>query len=484
MKLKKITLYAAAVGTIFFSCSEDRLIELPVDQFPLETAISSESDMRLVLNGVYDQFSTSAGFGTDIIAFGDLISDNVFITAQQVDVAYATTGSLNWSPDISDFGMLDELYDGIAQSNIVINNSTLPETETVKNYKGEALIARGLAYYYAVSFYSSTPSSGLNQDFGVPLNLGDYDPTLELPRATVSQVYDQIISDLTSGISFMTNEQPLNKGYLSPTAARLMLSRVYLTRGQAGDYQKAIQYADQVINSAGTNSFDFVTKSNYVNYFSGADSGVSENQPETIWEINMNATPGENTGVNNSLAAFFANNGSKRRFLFTKDFYDSYVATDIRKSLYTLSTIAEDNPRGYFTRKYIRLMSGEQPGPWTQNTKVLRMSEAKLNKIEALFKVGDATNALILLNEFAVERGNTPYSEATLSNILIERRKEFAAEGQRFFDLKRNNLGFNKTSNCYSIICDVPANYKLFVIPMPLREMTINSNMTQYPDWQ
>lgn len=482
MKLNKIFI-AAILGLLTISsCSEERLIEKPVDQFTLDEAIRTETDMRSVLNGTYDQYSSAAGFGTDVLVFGDLISDNVFITAKPSDVAYRNTGFLNWSQDISDFGMLRPIYSGIILSNIVINDTNLPESTTVNNYKGEARIARAVGYFYLLNFYSPNPTSGVNQEYGVPLNLDNYNASAKLPRATVAEVYDQIISDLTTGISLMTNEQPQNKGYLSPTAARLLLSRVYLTRGKAGDYEKAVQYADAVINSAGTNGFDFVSKDDYVNYFSSTDILVSEDRPETVWEINMNGTPGENTSVNNHLAAFYSNTGAKRRFLFTQGFYSSFPASDVRRSLFnTGGAPSEDEPKGVWTKKYSRTTS---EGNYTLNTKVLRMSEAYLNKIEAKFKLGKTSEALTELNEFAASRGGSTYSSATLENILTERRKEFFAEGQRFFDLKRNNLGFHKDTNCYSIICDVPGDSKLFIIPMPQSEMNLNPNMAQYPDWK
>lgn len=487
MKFIKFFIAAGFAAASFSSCSEERLNEEPVDQFPIEQAITKESDMRNVLNGVYDQYSTSQGFGADIIAFGDLISDNVFITSTNTDVAYRNTGFLNWSSDISDFAMLDELYDGIILSNLVINNTSLKETDNVINYKAEARIARALGYFYAVSYYSPNPTSGVNQQYGVPLNLGEYDPRVKLPRATVSQVYDQIITDLTTALNTMTTEAVDNKGYLGKMAARLLLSRVYLTRGQSGDYQKSIDLADEVISSAG-GIFDFVSKADYVNYFSSPDKAVTSNQPETVWEINMDQNPSENPGVNNALSSFYANNGSKKRFLFTNTFYSSFLTTDVRRGLF--NTVGTPNegagvPRGVWTRKYVvNVTVGGANAPHTQNVKVLRMSEAYLNKIEALFKLGRLPEALTELNAFATKRGGSTYTTATLENILNERRKEFFGEGQRFFDLKRNNLGFTRSTNCYSIVCSVEGNSRLFVIPMPLREMNVNPNMEQYPDWK
>lgn len=493
MKFIKLFIAATFAATAFSSCSEERLLEEPVDQFPIEQAITSERDMQSVLNGIYDQYSTANGFGADVLAFGDLISDNVFISASAGDVAYQNTGFLNWSSDVSDFAMLDEFYDGIILANLVINNTSVPTSDNVLNYKSEAMIARALGYFYAVSYYSPNPTSGINQEYGVPLNLGPYDPRTKLSRATVSEVYDQIIKDLTTALSTMKSEEVLNKGHLGKTAARLILSRVYLTRGQAGDYEKSIQYADEVIASAGSNNFAFVNKTDYVNYFASANTTISENANETVWEINMDSNPSENPGVNEALSQFYANNGTKKRFLFTNTFYSSFPTTDERRKLFiTAGTPNEGNgvPRGVWIRKYVVSMqdtsnpNDTQISQNSQNIKVLRMSEAYLNKIEALFKSGRLPEALTQLNAFAVSRGGSTYTAATINNILTERRKEFFGEGQRFFDLKRNNLGFARATNCYSIVCSVEGNNRLFVIPMPLREMNVNPNMQQYPDWR
>src|SRR5690606_31239818 len=135
---------------------------------------------------------------------------------------------------------------------------------------------------------------------------------------------------------------------------------------------------------------------------------------------------------------------------------------DVRKNLFFTNDVPEtDNPTGVWLRKYRSTQA---------NTKVLRMSEAKLNRIEALYKSGQTTMALTELNAFAETR-NVPAGYYDGSNLLIqildERRKEFCGEGYRFFDLKRNNLGFTRTTNCNSNECTIQANSKWMVLPMP-----------------
>lgn len=486
-KIQKLLLSISLVLLFANSCEEDRLDILPDIETPYENAIESEDDMQKFVVGIYKEFGQAQSFGANILIFGDLISDNLFISkGGSADVSFTTTGSFNWSEDISDFSQWDALYDAIAQANIVITNETLPESQNVRNYKGEALIARGLAHFYLLNFYSANPTSGLNPDYGIPLNLVPYEPNLSIPRSTISECYDQIISDLESGIEMMTNQIPLNKGYLSPTAAKLILSRVYLTRGEPGDYQLALDYANAVISSAGIgNAFNFVSKDDYYDYFTSTEVALSEDQPETVWEINFNGIAGQNIQINDNLSSYYSNTGSRRKFMFTKVFYDSFGDSDSderRKLLHQSGASNLDDPKGYWTRKWFRYTTAE--GNWGQNVKVLRMSEAKLNRIEALYHLGQTSTALAELNSFAISRGGTTYSGTNLLNdILTERRKEFFGEGYRFFDLKRNNLPIIKESNCYTDICEVPANDKIFVLPIPRSEMSINTNIKQYPDW-
>lgn len=91
--------------------------------------------------------------------------------------------------------------------------------------------------------------------------------------------------------------------------------------------------------------------------------------------------------------------------------------------------------------------------------------------------------ALLELNAFAVSRGGSTYTGTNLlSDILTEKAKEFYGEGQRFLDLKRNNLPLIKNSNCVQN-CNVPANDKLFVMPISQSALNYNPNLKQYPGY-
>ena len=61
---------------------------------------------------------------------------------------------------------------------------------------------------------------------------------------------DFIIRDLTEGIEGMANSSRQDKIYLSATAGKYLLSKVYLTRGKSGDYQKSIDLVDDILKSS------------------------------------------------------------------------------------------------------------------------------------------------------------------------------------------------------------------------------------------
>ena len=150
---------------------------------------------------------------------------------------------------------------------------------------------------------------------------------------------------------------------------------------------------------------------------------------------------------------------------------------DWRASLIGVKGPMQETPQGYFCKKWVRFT---EEGNYATNIRLLRYSEAFLNRVEALFKMGDNANALIYLNEFKSRRGASPVASISIEAILDERRKEFFAEGYRYFDLKRNARPIVKDTNCNDN-CNVSASDRLFINPSPYSEINVNSNIKQYP---
>jgi len=351
-------------------------------------------------------------------------------------------------------------------------------------------LIRGYAYFILVNYYSPSPTSGINQEYGVPIVLGNYDSLIQPARSSVAEVYEQIISDLKAGEQG-TAAKPLSKVFLGKAAAKLLLSKVYLTRRAPGDAALALQYATDLINngsSYGIAPIDPLAASaqaSYVAYFSSDNDALSENLPETIWELDQNENSNIVTGIGSNIAlpAYYNRLDSKRNLIFMQSFYTSFNTTDIRRSLF-----AVNGNLGYWTTKYpnrTRETANSSLIDYVRNLKILRFADAELSRIEALYHTNQQALALTELNAFSLKRKSKVYTStgaALLTDILAERAKEFYGEGQRFLDLKRYNLPITKATNCV-MNCDVPANDKLFVLPVSQSAVNANPNLKQYPGY-
>ena len=512
--------YLLIISALFIALSTNSCRDKELDMFPPYADeidnITNESQLQQLLNGGYLSIGSVNAYGTKAMIFGDLMGDHMFVNTNP---SFLATYNYNFNASQQgDFaGLYDALYNSITKCNLVINNKTVPVTANVVRLKAEARTLRAFAYFTLVRFYSPSPTSGQHQEYGVPLVLENYDVNIQPARATVAQVYIQIIADLNEGIANGANDGL--KTNLTKTAAKLILSKVYLTRRAAGDAALALQLSNEIINSSpGTygpiptpTAFvkpkpNLTDATYYLQYFGGFEDedtpatqvfqGTTypytipgaENHLETIWELDVNKDTNLSTGIGSNIAipAYYFRLDAKKAFLFNKTFYDSFAATDVRRgpaaaaSLLTATGVpATDSPKGYWTNKYPQVT---KEGRYLRNIKMLRFSEAYLNRIEALYLTGQNALALTELNAFAASRNGSLYTGTDLlQDILAERSKEFYGEGQRFHDIKRYNLPLERPSNCAT--CSIPANDKLFVIPVSQGALNSNANLTQYPGW-
>src|SRR5205085_4397643 len=97
----------------------------------------------------------------------------------------------------------DSTYRIILDANTVLDKISLLTDEDEKNaVTGEAEFVRGVAYFELINLYAEPYSAGnVTANPGVPLILSpvyEYDSTKDKPsRATVDDVYKQVLSDLT-----------------------------------------------------------------------------------------------------------------------------------------------------------------------------------------------------------------------------------------------------------------------------------------------
>ncbi len=445
---------------LFQSCDDEFITTAPAASIQISDAVIDEASLEIAVLGIYSGMQSSSTFGAGFFTYQALLSDNGYVSVENSNRFTDVNDYTHAIPENGTIGNVwSNLYSNLLNANNVISfEGTIIDTDatdgTPNNRFGEAYISRALNLFQLVNWYSRPPGSGLSQNLGVIVPL-EVNIGASLPRKTVAEVYAQIISDLEKALSLMTTEPGVNR--LGPTAARALLSRVYL---YLEDYPKARTYAEQVLSN--TAGFGLMGRNQVVPYY------ASEVSPETIFQLEFNSN--DNPGSNNAFYATWTLTGTYKQNFATREFYDLIPSTDARKGLYTDNIPASyaDALVGVDVRKFI---TPDRDMPH------FRMSEVKLNQIEALYFI-NPDQARTELNNWVSGFRDTSYNtsasgQALLDEILKQRRIELAFEGHRLFDMNRYGVDVVKDANC-TVNCSVPFSDFKRVFPIPLAEMNTN----------
>jgi starch-binding outer membrane protein, SusD/RagB family len=139
---------------------------------------------------------------------------------------------------------------------------------------------------------------------------------------------------------------------------------------------------------------------------------------------------------------------------------------------------AQDN-EGYKVLKYTPV-GAKWSGFNADNDLVLeRYSDVLLMKAEALFRLGDATNALPLVNQVRARSHATAVASLTLQDLEDERAREFLWEGCRRTDMIR--FGDYFTGTWPFKTTQTQDFHKLY--PIPNAQLVANPNLQQNPGY-
>ena len=442
------------------SCGNSWLDLEPSTSVDTETSIKILSDVEFTLNGIYSTMQSSDAYSGRLVYYGDVTGDDMQAVSSTKRVA--NYYRFNFTKDDNPSSHWSYLYS-------IIQNCDL---------KGEALAIRGLALFDLTRIFGYPYLKDDGASLGVPIIEGlstiDSKPT----RNTVAQCYTKIIDDLTQSLSLLGEK--FNKGKINKWGAMVLLSRVYLYKGENAN---ALKMASDAIIGAEKNKYALWTNEDYPTAW-GEDASASK-PGEVLFEI-VNLTtdsPGkESMGYLNS--------------------YDGYDDMCITCSFYQF---LKEDPKDIrlkllsFDKKYYAYVNKYQPQREENiedaNIPLIRLSEAYLNAAEAAVKENDNDAAVKYLDPI-VKRANPDNTVVgqtiTLERVLNERRKELVAEGHRMYDVIRNGLTVErkdvKDSNLSKTKHDTKYmtydwNFYMIVLPIPKKEMDANPNMEQNPGY-
>ncbi len=460
-----ITLIVSCFAAVFLfsSCKKDFLNLRPFDKVSADVAISNVSDMQAAVSGAYNSLQSVNLYGRTLPLFGDLVSDNVIISTTNSN-RYLDFFQINYTLVNSNAqGVWESAYTTILRANNVIN-STLSGTTQIDQLRGEAQSIRALMYFELLKHFAKPFGTDPNA-LGVPIIL-TYDPTVKPKRNTIGEVYAQIEKDLTEAANLMTEDK--SSGFFTKYAAKGLLARMYLFKGE---WDKALTAAEDVINNSG---YTLLQLGDVLSYWD--NNTDRSDKVESLFEVVFDA----NSVIANSSLAYFYDQNGYGDALASESLYNMYSNSDVRKDL-----IVVGSPIRGATAKVVNKFPNAG-SPDKDETKVLRMSEIYFIAAEAAYHLNNEAKALTYLNDVAKERDGTfaGYSStgpALLNDILLERRKELAFEGHRYWDLVRNNLDVVRINLAGNYPGNVPLTLPVSdfhrIFPIPQSELDANPNI-------
>ncbi len=495
--LNKIVVGSFLLILIGESCNKQ--LDIPSrNSLDASLALSNKSGIEYAINSVYSILKRETHYGRDLFSVSDAMADIAFANGRSSRLL-----NENRNTALANVGIWAGSYAAINEINLTLEAIPAVNDATAADkarYEGELKFLRALYYFDLVKNYGYIPTFVVaNQNKGgVPINLIGFNSSTGASgyrpsRASLAACYAQIMEDLNRSIVLLSNA---NKGrnYASKHAALALGSRVALYEG---NWQRADSFATAAITLTG----GIGAMTNTSNYVAGWRAA---NHPEGIFEV-WYATLGENLGVNTSLAATHttlsapgAFNGVRQgqgdlvpnAFLLTQLGISGFptnlaqapapptltYGNDIRNRLFEWGV----NASGHYVE--CTKWMGKNGGPNWDNTVVIRWPELYLNRAEARYRLGNEAGAWADLNVIRTARivgfsvPATPLTgQALLDEILRQRMLEFAFEGHRFYDLKRNGLAIVKVNPATNL----PATDYRILPRIPLGDIDGNPNMEQ-----
>ncbi len=465
MKITKLIIASATAGLLVASACNKKLELAPGNSLPTSTALGNLKGVNAAMVGMYAQLRGVNYYGRGLFIYGDLSSDDVYLSKSNSN-RFLSTFQRNYAANDADMlGLWTAMYTAIAQANNILQAvDKITATDQEKNtIKGQVLFVRALAYFDLLRVFAKPYNQGGGSQAGVPL-VFTADVTAMPGRKTVGEVYTQIIKDLTDAKGLLAATDEDTKVTASKYAAAALLSRVYLYKE---DYANVIAQANDV-TAAG---YELVTAAELPGFYASTENS------EEIFTVKVNAV--ESLGSNNLGNMYLkAGYGDIR---VSPDLVNVFDKTnDLRYKAFI--TPFPGIPAEFQNTKF----TGQDNTLGMYSAKVLRLPEILFNRAEAYAKTGKNTEAMADLNAVRTKRGLPALSGLSgallVEEILAEKRREFMFEGFRFFDLTRIGKGVQR-NYCNQITqvtvpkCTLPANDPKAIAPIPQAEIDANPGL-------
>lgn len=431
-----------------------KLIDIPVPNNQLvSSAIFLDSiPAQSAMNGLYSQFYSGSGGGSGYYSYNITLeparlADEMYAVSTTFD-DFTNNSLLSTTADVN--YLWNDSYAVIYSANSIIEglqNSTTLSASLKQQLTGEAKFIRALTYFYLVNLYGDVP---LVTTTNVTVNA-------TMPRTASSNVYAQIIADLTDARNTLANDYSWSQGNRTRAnswAASALLARVYLYQGK---WPEAEAEATKVINH--TSLFNIAPLENV----------FLKNSSESILSFYTNSNGFPYLTQNTYLTGT-----SLPNYALRDELLNAFELGDARSAEWIGNATYND-----VTYKY----PAKYKSHTNDNTEYqvcLRLSEQYLIRAEARMQQNNITGAQDDLYVIRHRAGldHTTANDVPSLKLAIEHERQvemFYEWGERWLDLKR-------TGRADVVLrAEKPAGWQVTDVwyPIPLPATSTNSNLVQ-----
>jgi len=461
MKKRFIILWSLVLVFFATSCSLDPTLAQDED---IEFLPTTES-LRQLIDGSYVRMVNYRYMGRNMIIAGEVRADNVYSDGNSGRfIRWSNMNLLDTDGDAGD--LMAYAYGTATNANILINTNMddVEGSDADKNQiLGEAYALRAYAYFDLLRVFGQKYSEGNN--LGISY-VKQFKGPRNIPRGTVDSNYEDLKSDIENAIHYMSLGQDSE---YADSKTNFNLDAVYALQSRVGIYMKDYTYAYNGSKEI-VDAYPVTPEGQFVQMWKQQTP-----PPASIFELFQN-TSTNNQGIN-GIANIYRGTSYGDIMVFDNFIDDAdFDSGDIRISE-DMIKVADGGLRNMGKYPSMGTMLG------ADNIKVFRIEEIVLNHAEALANGAGTGDPLEYLNRIPENRGASAYSEASMENILKERRKELVFEGFRFFDLARMGMDIRDMGEPINNHGHIEAgNYK-FAFPIPQREMNQNRDAVQNPGY-
>ena len=427
----------------------------------------------------YSDFGLPALFLQWDFRTADIVSDNVDMYGWFSDCAEYLDNTASNSYNTCRWGLAYNTINSTSQVLLSIDPET--DDDLLKYYRAQALGNRAYVYWLLAQQYQFN-YVGHQNDPCVPIITDENVDEVAIngaPRATVQEVYDQILSDLNTALSLVEgNPQATrsDKRYIDKNVLLALRARTYLCMQE---YSKAAADAQAVINSG-----VFTPLSASQALLPGFSELSSSNW---IWGVNMDTEDVHGlytfAGMMGSYTYGYAYVGMWK--LIDSALWEKIPTQDVRKLWWIAPGTRESNAQYYTAAdgdavayldevgapdyavvKFAPYNNELQQSNNESDVPIIRIEEMYLILAEAQGLGGNLAQGKTTLENFVNNyrwNGSPAYTSSAssadefLDEVWFQRRVELWGEGINYFDVLRLNKPIDRQSNGTSNWLD-PAN--------------------------